>query len=119
MPRGSVDDLSSLGSHVMRHHNKGPNRALLIKRFYDILEEPPNRSMPDQNSPAYFELAIQEIMRDIATTEIQARWQPRFIRPLRAWKLRKSRRRLAILLELAKAQLVLSRLRDHPIPYDK
>ena len=98
----------------MRRRNTGPGRALLIKRFYDIWEERPTRAMPDPGSSAYFELAIEEIMRDIALTEISARRQSRLARPLYALKLRKLRRRLALLLELARAQLALSLVREHP-----
>jgi hypothetical protein len=107
------------GADLMRHSDNNPRRALLLKRFYDIWEERPNRVMPNPGSPDYFELAIELIMRDIAVTEIQARRQSRLIRPLHALKLRKLRRRLTILLEMAKAQLALSQLRDRPIGEDR
>ena len=103
----------------MRHLDNRPSRALLLKRLYDILEGRPNRVMPDPGSPDYFELAIELIMRDIAVAEVQARRQSRLFRPMHALKLRKLRRRVAILLEMAKAQLALSQLRDLPIVEDR
>ncbi len=90
---------------------RGPGRALIIKRFFTLDAIDAGRPMPAPGSPAYFEHAIEHILREIAKVEVRARYQSRLLRPWRAWQLRKLRNRLRMLLDLARAQEALAALR--------
>lgn len=96
----------------MTRVQRGPGRALLIKRFYAVEPMAADHAMPPPGSAAYFELAIEHILRDIATVEVTARYESRLLRPWRAWQLRKLRNRLRALLDLAQAQKSLAALRS-------
>ncbi len=96
----------------MTRAQRGPGRALLIKRFFAVDATVAGHSMPPPGSAAYFELAIEHILREIAKLEVRTRYEPRILRPWRAWQLRKLRSRMCTLLDLANAQSTLAAIRS-------
>lgn len=98
----------------MTRAQRGPGRALLIKRFFSVDATAADHPMPSPGSTAYFELAIEHILREIAKLEVRTRYELRILRPWRTWQLRKLRGRMRMLLDLAKAQSTLAALRSQP-----
>jgi len=93
---------------------RGPGRALLIKCFFAIDATAADHTMPAPGSTAYFELAIEHILREIAKLEVRTRYELRILRPWRTWQLRKLRNRMCTLLDLADAQYTLAAIRSRP-----